>query len=94
MTVRRDGKQRLYSADRQQLGPVEAFLESFWAAQPDRLATLAEEAEERADEALAAQLRVGEQVEHALLALDGADRARVLGPVVLALVVGRRGVVA
>ena len=46
------------------------------------------------DEALAAHLRVGEQVEHALLALDGADRARVLGPVDLALVVGRGGDVA
>ena len=45
--------------------------------------------EERRDEALARQLRVGEQVEHALLALDGADRARVLGPLDLALVVGR-----
>jgi DNA-binding transcriptional ArsR family regulator len=47
VTVRRDGKQRLYSADRQQLGPLEAFLESFWAAQLDRLATLAEAAEEQ-----------------------------------------------
>jgi hypothetical protein len=27
------------------LGPLEAFLESFWAGQLDRLATLAEEAE-------------------------------------------------
>ena len=39
MTVRRDGKQRLYRADRQRLGPLEAFLESFWAGQLDRLAT-------------------------------------------------------
>jgi DNA-binding transcriptional ArsR family regulator len=45
VTVRRDGKQRLYRADRQRLGPLEAFLESFWAGQLDRLATLAEEAE-------------------------------------------------
>jgi DNA-binding transcriptional ArsR family regulator len=43
--VRRDGKQRLYRADHQELGPLKQFLESFWAAQLDRLATLAEEAE-------------------------------------------------
>ena len=43
--VRRDGKQRLYRADHEQLGPLKQFLESFWAAQLDRLATLAEEAE-------------------------------------------------
>ena len=43
--VRRDGKQRLYRADHQQLGPLKQFLESFWAEQLDRLATLAEEAE-------------------------------------------------
>ena len=34
--------------------------------------------------------RIVEQLEHALLALDGADRLRVLGPLDLALVVGRR----
>ena len=45
--------------------------------------------EERLDEALALHLRVGEQVEHAALALDGADRAGVLRPLDLALVVGR-----
>ena len=43
--VRRDGKQRLYRADHQQLGPLKQFLESFWAHQLDRLAMLAEEAE-------------------------------------------------
>ena len=47
VTVRRDGKQRLYRADRQRLGPLEAFLESFWAARLDRLANLAEEEEAR-----------------------------------------------
>lgn len=47
VTVRRDGKQRLYRANRQRLGPLEAFLESFWAEQLDRLATLAEEAEKQ-----------------------------------------------
>lgn len=47
VTVRRAGKQRLYRADRQGLGPLEPFLESFWAGQLDRLATLAEEEESR-----------------------------------------------
>jgi DNA-binding transcriptional ArsR family regulator len=47
VTVRRAGKQRLYRADRQALGPLDAFLESFWAGQLDRLATLAEEEESR-----------------------------------------------
>jgi DNA-binding transcriptional ArsR family regulator len=46
VTVRRDGKQRLYLADRQRLGPLESFLEAFWASSLDRLANLAEEAEE------------------------------------------------
>jgi DNA-binding transcriptional ArsR family regulator len=45
VTVRRDGKQRLYRADHNGLGPLTQFLESFWAGQLDRLATLAEEAE-------------------------------------------------
>lgn len=43
--VRRDGKQRLYRADHEQLGPLKQFLESFWAEQLDRLAALAEDAE-------------------------------------------------
>jgi DNA-binding transcriptional ArsR family regulator len=47
VTVRREGKQRLYRADRKGLGPLEAFLESFWAGQLDRLSTLAEEEESR-----------------------------------------------
>jgi len=45
VTVRRDGKQRLYRADHDRLGPLTSFLESFWAGQLDRLAALAEEAE-------------------------------------------------
>jgi DNA-binding transcriptional ArsR family regulator len=45
VTVRRDGKRRLYRADHERLGPLKQFLESFWAGQLDRLATLAEEAE-------------------------------------------------
>lgn len=45
VTVRRDGKRRLYRADHEQLGPLVAFLESFWGDRLDRLAVLAEEAE-------------------------------------------------
>jgi DNA-binding transcriptional ArsR family regulator len=45
VTVRREGKQRFYRADHEQLGPLKLFLESFWADQLDRLATLAKEAE-------------------------------------------------
>jgi DNA-binding transcriptional ArsR family regulator len=47
VTVRRDGKKRLYRADHERLGPLVAFLESFWADRLDRLADLAEEAERR-----------------------------------------------
>lgn len=46
VTVRQEGKQRLYRADREGLGQLEAFLESFWASRLDRLATMAEEAEQ------------------------------------------------
>jgi DNA-binding transcriptional ArsR family regulator len=45
VTVRRDGKRRLYRADREGLGPLAAFLESFWGGRLDRLAELAETAE-------------------------------------------------
>lgn len=45
VTVRRDGKRRMYRADYQGLGPFKQFLESLWAQQLDRLAMLAEEAE-------------------------------------------------
>lgn len=45
VTVRRHGKQRLYQADQDRLGPLKPFLEAFWAEQIDRLAALAEEAE-------------------------------------------------
>lgn len=46
VTVRREGKRRLYRADHDRLGPLKPFLESFWAGQLDRLAALAEEAEQ------------------------------------------------
>ena len=47
VTVRRDGKRRLYRADLERLGPLKQFLEAFWGGQLDRLATLAEDAERR-----------------------------------------------
>ena len=47
VTVRREGKQRFYRADHEQLGPLTRFLEAFWADQLDRLAVLAEEADRR-----------------------------------------------
>jgi DNA-binding transcriptional ArsR family regulator len=46
VTVRRDGKRRLYRADHDRLGPLAGFLESFWGGQIDRLAVLAEQAEQ------------------------------------------------
>jgi DNA-binding transcriptional ArsR family regulator len=45
VTVRQEGKRRLYRADHERLGPLKPFLESFWAGQLDRLAALAEDAE-------------------------------------------------
>ena len=47
VTVRRDGKRRLYRADQESLGPLAQFLEAFWTGQLDRLAELAEGAERR-----------------------------------------------
>jgi DNA-binding transcriptional ArsR family regulator len=47
VTVRRDGKRRLYRADHEALGPLKTFLESYWTSSLDRLAGLAEEAERR-----------------------------------------------
>lgn len=45
VSVRRDGKRRLYRADHEQLGPLKELLESFWTDNIDRLAHLAEETE-------------------------------------------------
>jgi|SRR3954470_5558552 len=47
VTVRRDGKRRLYRADHDRLGPLTEFLEAFWGTQLDRLAALAKEAEQQ-----------------------------------------------
>jgi DNA-binding transcriptional ArsR family regulator len=45
VTVRQNGKQRLYRADYEGLGPLRQFLESFWSEQLDSLTALAEKAE-------------------------------------------------
>src|SRR5689334_13942963 len=45
VTVRRDGTRRFYRANRDQLGPLAAYLEQMWAGHLDRLAGLAEAAE-------------------------------------------------
>ena len=47
VSVRRAGKQRFYRADPEGLGPLRAFLESFWSGQLDRLSALAEAADRR-----------------------------------------------
>jgi DNA-binding transcriptional ArsR family regulator len=43
VSVRRDGRSRLYRADRKALGPLRATLEKMWATSLDRLVTLIEE---------------------------------------------------
>jgi DNA-binding transcriptional ArsR family regulator len=45
VTVRREGTRRFYRANRDELGPLAAYLEQMWAGQIDRLAVLAEAAE-------------------------------------------------
>jgi DNA-binding transcriptional ArsR family regulator len=45
VTVRKDGKRRLYRADLEGLGSLAGVLESFWADRLDHLAQLAEEVE-------------------------------------------------
>ena len=46
VTVRRDGRTRLYRADREALGPLRPMLERMWSDSLDRLARLVEEDEE------------------------------------------------
>lgn len=43
VSVRRDGRTRLYRADRKALGPVRPLLEEMWGGSLDRLARLVEE---------------------------------------------------
>jgi DNA-binding transcriptional ArsR family regulator len=45
VSVRRDGTRRYYRANQAGLGPLATYLETMWAAEVDRLATLAEHAE-------------------------------------------------
>jgi hypothetical protein len=45
VVVRRSGTRRYYRANRAGLGPLAAYLETMWATEVDRLATLAEAAE-------------------------------------------------
>jgi DNA-binding transcriptional ArsR family regulator len=45
VTVRRDGTRRYYRANRTNLGPLADYLESMWARQINRLASLAEAAD-------------------------------------------------
>ena len=45
VTLRRDGKQRFYRADREGMGPLADYLQSMWATKLDALAELAEAAE-------------------------------------------------
>ena len=44
--LRREGTRRYYRANRDGLGPLAGYLEAMWATQVDRLAVLAETAEE------------------------------------------------
>jgi DNA-binding transcriptional ArsR family regulator len=43
VSVRRDGRMRLYRADRKALGPLRPLLEKMWSRSLDRLARLVEE---------------------------------------------------
>jgi DNA-binding transcriptional ArsR family regulator len=42
VTVRREGRERLYKADRTALGPLRPMLEDVWNSKLDRLVTLIE----------------------------------------------------
>jgi DNA-binding transcriptional ArsR family regulator len=43
VTVRRDGRQRYYRADRKAIGPMRPALQQMWSRSLDRLVTLIEE---------------------------------------------------
>jgi DNA-binding transcriptional ArsR family regulator len=43
VSVRRDGRRRLYKADRKAIGPLRPALEQMWSRSLDRLVTLIEE---------------------------------------------------
>lgn len=46
VSVRREGRARLYRADRKALGPLRPMLEKMWSEKLDRLASLVEEERE------------------------------------------------
>lgn len=48
VVLRKDGTRRFYRANREALGPLAAMLEAMWAAEIDRLAALAEQADHEA----------------------------------------------
>jgi DNA-binding transcriptional ArsR family regulator len=43
VTVRKEGRERVYSADRQALGPLRPVLEKMWEQSLDRLVTMIED---------------------------------------------------
>jgi DNA-binding transcriptional ArsR family regulator len=45
VSVRREGRARLYAADRKALGPLRPMLEKMWSEKLDRLVALIEEGE-------------------------------------------------
>ncbi|MFF3518095.1 ArsR/SmtB family transcription factor [Streptomyces sp. NPDC002573] len=45
VSLRKDGRQRIYQADREGMGPLADYLQSMWAVRLDTLAALAEAAE-------------------------------------------------
>lgn len=47
VSVRREGRARLYKADRRALGPLRPLLQKMWTQSLDRLAQLVEDEEER-----------------------------------------------
>ena len=47
VTVRKEGRSRIYRANRGQMGPLEAYLTAFWGEKLDRLKEIAEEKEKQ-----------------------------------------------
>jgi DNA-binding transcriptional ArsR family regulator len=45
VTVRKEGRERVYAADRKALGPLRPVLEKMWALSLDRLVTMIEDEE-------------------------------------------------
>lgn len=47
ITVRREGRSRIYRANRGEMGPLEAYLTDFWSRRLDRLKEQAEKLEKK-----------------------------------------------